>query len=142
MSTEINKDIVRRFYEEVVSTGNTDRIQEFISEEYTEVFDGKRYLSGIEGAKEHIIGVRKTYHDLEISIEHQISEDEWVVSCITTTGTHKGEWLGIKPTGKLVVFTGVNVDKVVDGLIVEHGGAANMLGPLLEIGAVKVVGSG
>ncbi|KAA3620451.1 MAG: hypothetical protein DWQ05_00490 [Calditrichaeota bacterium] len=142
MSTEINKDIVRRFYEEVVSTGNTDRIQEFISEEYTEVFDGKRYPSGIEGAKSHIIGVRQTYHDLNISIEHQISEDVWVVSCITTTGIHKGEWLGIKPTGKPVVFTGVNVDKVVDGLIVEHGGAANMLGPLLEIGAVKVVGPG
>jgi hypothetical protein len=40
-----------------------------------------------------------------------------------------------------VVYTGVNADRVVGGRIVEHGGAANMLGPLLEIGAVKVVGS-
>ena len=48
----------------------------------------------------------------------------------------------IKPTGKPVAFTGVNVDRVVDGRIVEHGGAANMLMPLLEIGAIKVVGSG
>lgn len=60
-------------------------------------------------------------------------------SCITARGTHKGSWLGMKPTGKLVVFTGANVDRVVDGLIVEHGGVANMLGPLLEIGAVKVI---
>ncbi len=35
----------------------------------------------------------------------------------------------------------VNVDKVIGGRIVEHGGAANMLGPLLKIGAVKVVGA-
>jgi predicted ester cyclase len=63
-----------------------------------------------------------------------------VVTCITARGTHKGSWLGIKPTGKPVVFTGVNIDRVVDGRIVEHGGAANMLGPLLEIGAIKVVG--
>lgn len=51
-----------------------------------------------------------------------------------------GSWLGMKPTGKDVEFTGVNVDKVVEGRIVEHGGAANMLEPLLEIGAVQVVG--
>jgi len=142
MFAENNKDIVRRFYEEVVNTGNTDRIHEFISEEYTEIFDGKRYPSGIEGAKAHVIGVRQTYHDLTISIERQIAEDDWVVSCITTSGTHKGSWLGIEPTGKPVVFTGVNVDRIVDGRIVEHGGAANMLGPLLEIGAVKIVGPG
>jgi hypothetical protein len=47
----------------------------------------------------------------------------------------------MKPTGKMVTYTGVNVDRVVSGKIVEHGGAANMLGPLLEIGAVRVVGA-
>ena len=59
---------------------------------------------------------------------------------IIARGTHVGSWLGMKPTGKDVEFTGVNVDKVVEGRIVEHGGAANMLEPLLEIGAVQVVG--
>ena len=39
-----------------------------------------------------------------------------------------------------VEFTGINVDKVVNGRIVEHGEAANMLEPLLKIGAIKVVG--
>ena len=80
------------------------------------------------------------YHEQAINAGRQIAEGEWVVSCITARGTHKGSWLGIKPTGKPVVFTGVNIDRVVDGLIVEHGGAANMLGPLLDIGAIKVVG--
>jgi predicted ester cyclase len=45
--------------------------------------------------------------------------------------------MGIKPTGKNVTFTGVNVDKVINGKIVEHGGAANLLNKFLEIGAVK-----
>ena len=54
--------------------------------------------------------------------------------------THMGTWLGIKPTGKKVIFTGVNINRIVDGKIVEHGGAANMMGPLLEIGALQVVG--
>lgn len=41
---------------------------------------------------------------------------------------------GVAPTGRQVVYTGVNMDRVVNGRIVEHGGAANLLGPLLELG--------
>jgi len=135
-----NKTLVRRFYEEVANTGKVDKIEDFISPEYEETHDGKRYAIGIEGAKAHVIGVRETYPDLQLEIERQISEGQWVVTCLTATGTHEGAWLGIKPTGKVVSFTVVNVDRVVDGRIIEHGGAANMLGPLLEIGAVRVVG--
>ena len=141
MSTEDNKNLIHRFIEEIINTGNIDSIGNYISPEYVEVHEGKRHALGIEGAKAHIIGVRQTYPDLHLTIEHQIAEGEWVATCITARGTHKGSWFGIKPTGKPVVFTGVNVNKVVDGLIVEHGGAANMLGPLLEIGAIQVVGS-
>jgi predicted ester cyclase len=141
MTSEDNRLLVRSFYEEIVNTGNTEEIEKFIAGDYTEVHDGKRHSVGIEGAKEHIIGVRQTYPDLTISIERQITEGEWVATCITARGTHKGSWLGIKPTGKPVVYTGVNIDRVVGGRIVEHGGAANMLGPLLEIGAIKIVGS-
>lgn len=139
MSLEKNKSLVRRFYEEVVNTGKVDLIENFLSPDYSEVFDGKRHKVGIEGAKAHIIGVRQTYPDLHLTMEQQIAEGEWVATCITAKGTHKGVWLGIKPTGKAVVYTGVNIDRVVEGRIVEHGGAANMLGPLLEIGAIKVV---
>ena len=43
-----------------------------------------------------------------------------------------------KPTGMPVEMSGVNVDRVVGGLIVEHGGAANLLEPLMKIGAIRV----
>jgi len=135
-----NKSVVRRFYEGIVNTGDVSTISEIISDEYTEVMDGKRYPVGVKGAASHVLGVRNTYPDLHITIEQQISEGEWVVSCITARGTHQGEWIGIAPTHRQVVFTGVNVDRVVDGKIIEHGGAANLLGPLLEIGAIRVVG--
>ena len=140
MSLDENKRIVGRFYEEFGNTGKVDSIEEIIAPEFTEVYGGKRYPSGIEGAKAHITGVRKTYPDLHITVDRQIAEGEWVVSCITARGTHKGSWLGMKPTNRLVTFTGVNVDRVVDGKIVEHGGAVNELGPFLEIGVIKVVG--
>jgi predicted ester cyclase len=93
---------------------------------------------GVEGAKQHVLGGRQTYPDLHLTVERQIAEGEWVVSCVTARGTHRGVWLGMRPTGKVVEITLVNVDRVVDGRIVEHGGAANLLEPLLEIGAIKI----
>ena len=140
MSQDANKLLVRRFIEEIVNTGDVDRIGEYVSPNYVEVHEGTRHLIGIEGAKAHVVGVRQTYANLHLTIQQQIAEGEWVATCITARGTHKGSWLGMKPTGKPVAFTGVNVDRVVDGRIVEHGGAANLLGPLLETGALRVVG--
>ena len=139
MCSEKNKILARRFYEEIVNTGKVEGIENLISPEYQEVHNGIKYPVGIDGAKAHILGVRQTYPDLHLTIDRQIAEGQWVVTCLTARGTHRGTWLGIKPTGKTVSFTVVNVDRIVDGRIIEHGGAANMLEPLLEIGAVRVV---
>lgn len=134
-----NKRLVKCYYEEIVSTGEVDRLHEFIAPSYKEVHDNREYPVGLEGAREHIQGVRSTYPDLKVTVEQQIAEGDWVVTRVTARGTHLGEWLGIRPTGKLLEMTAVNIDRVVDGRIVEHGGAANLLGPFLEIGAVRAV---
>lgn len=139
-SIEENKRLVRRYYEEVASTGDVDRIQLFISPDYVEVHENTRHPIGLEGAREHVRGVRRVYPDLVLTVEQQIAEGQWVVSRLTMRGTHAGVWMGIEPTGKRVEVTAVNIDRVVDGRIVEHGGAANLLEPLLGIGAVQVVG--
>jgi predicted ester cyclase len=127
-------------YEEVGNTGDVDRLPEFIASDYVEIYGNVRNECGIEGAKAHILGVRTTFTDLYLTVERQIAEGEWVVSLVTARGMHTGEWMGIKPTGKAIEISCVNVDKVISGRIVEHGGEANMLDPLLNIGAVKVVG--
>ncbi|MBV6427594.1 MAG: hypothetical protein KIPDCIKN_02116 [Haliscomenobacter sp.] len=137
---EKNKSIVRRYIEEVINTGDISRIAEFISPDYVEVFEGITYPLGVEGAGQHILGVRETYPDLTLVIDQQIGEGEWVATCYTMTGTHAGEWIGIKPTGMQLKTTGVNIDRIQDGRIVAHGGAANLLTSLLAIGAVKPVG--
>lgn len=137
-SVDENKSLVRRYYEEVVATSNVSRLAEFISPAYLEVYNDTRRPIGLEGAKEHVLGVRETYPDLHLTIEQQIAEGKWVVTRVTARGTQKGVWLGMRPTGKKVKITAVNIDRVVDGRIVEHGGAANLLEPLLEIGAIRI----
>lgn len=135
-----NKRIVKEYIEKVINTGDVELIAQFIASDYVEIYNKKRYIIGIEGAKEHITGVRNTYPDLELSIDLQIEEGEWVATCYTMRGTHTGVWMGIKPTGSRIEVTGVNIDKVIDNKIVEHGGAANLFDGLLEMGAIKIVG--
>ena len=137
---EKNKLLVRRYIEEVVNTGNVDEIARFISPDYIVPQDETGQDNGIEGAKRHIIGVRQTYPDLHLTVEQQIAEGDWVVTRATARGTHLGNWLGMKPTGKAIEIAVVNIDRVVEGRIVEHGGAANLLEALLEIGAIQIVG--
>ncbi len=141
-TTAENKQLVRRYFEEVFNTGAVDRLPDFVAPEYVEVYDGRIHPLGLEGARAHVLGVRKAFPDLQITIEQQIAEDDWVASRITFEGTHLGDWLGMEPTGKAMVFTGVNLNRVVEGRIVEHGGAANMFGPLLEAGAIRIARSG
>ena len=129
-----NKTIVRRYYEELLNTGDISNIENYIADDYEEVHDGVRYKLGINGAREHIKGVRQVYPDIKLIIENQISEGEWIATIYSVTGTFKNEWLGIKPTGEKITYTGVNVDRLKDGKIIEHGGAANLLGPLLDAG--------
>ena len=134
-----NKNIIKRFMEEIENTGDVSNIEEFIAEDCVEVYEGERYQIGITGAVDHVLGVRRVFPDLKLTIENQISEREWVVTIYSVIGTFKEEWLGIQPTGKPIKFTGVNVDRLKNGKIVEHGGALNLLEPLLKAEAIKKI---
>lgn len=72
MDIEAKKQLVRRYYEEIVSTGAVEQISRFISPNYVEVHDHKTFAIGLSGAKDHILGVRKTYPDLRLTVEQQI----------------------------------------------------------------------
>lgn len=50
--------------------------------------------------KEHITAVRQTYPDLKMTIIRQYSDGDYIISEFIAEGTHKGKWLGMKPTGK------------------------------------------
>jgi predicted ester cyclase len=134
----IKKKVVRDYIEQIINTGNTSRISNYISSDYIEEYNSERYELGIEGAINHVLGVRKTYPDLKLTIEKQICEAEWVATYYVMEGTHEGEWMGIEPTNKTVKIYGVNLDKVTENKIVEHSGAANLLEPLINIGAIEI----
>lgn len=127
---------IQYFYETVISENQIERMAEFVSPECCVKIGENRIPVGIEGMKEHIRTTKQTYPDYRMKITKQFCDGDYVISEFVMEGTHKGEWIGIKPTGKRLVFTGVNIDKVIDGFIVEHGGAVNTFETLFEAGLI------
>lgn len=130
---------VKYFYETVISENQIERMAEFISPECCVKMGEKLIPVGIEGMKEHIQATKQTYPDYRMKITKQFCDRDYVISEFIMEGTHKGEWIGIKPTGKRLVFTGVDIDKVIDGLIVEHSGAVNTFETLFEAGMIGAI---
>ena len=132
-------EIVKYFYEIIVSENQIERMAEFISLDCCVKVGEKLIPVGIDGMKEHIKATKQTYPDYRMKIIKQFCDGDYVISEFIMEGTHKGEWIGIKPTGKRLVFTGVNIDKVTDGLIVEHSGAVNTFETLFEAGMIGAI---
>ena len=133
------KELIRYFYEIIVSKNLLNQLSQYISEDCVYV-DGERKIPlGAEGMKEHLTAVRQTYPDYTMRILRQYQDGDYIISEFVMEGTHEGEWIGIKPTHKRLSFTGIDIDKVVAGKIVEHGGAVNTFETLYEQRMLKPV---
>ena len=130
---------IKYFYETVISENRIDKIAEFISSDCRVKTGEKMIPVGIEGMREHIKATKQTYPDYTMKITRQFCDGDYVISEFVMEGTHTGEWIGIKPTGKRLVFTGINIDKVNNGLIIEHSGAVNTFETLFEAGMIGAI---
>lgn len=133
------KEMVKYFYEAVVSKNLLEELPQYISEDCVLKVGEKIIPLGLGGMKQHLIDVKKTYPDYTMRIIQQYVDGDYVISEFIMEGTHEGEWIGIKPTYKKLSFTGVDIDKVINGKIIEHGGAVNTFDTLFEQHLIKPV---
>lgn len=134
-----NKDIVKHFYEVIISENLLNELPQYISESCVLKVGTQTFPLGLNGMKKHLLDVKKTYPDYTMKIVQQYVDGDYVISEFIMRGTHEGEWIGIKPTHKVLEFTGVDIDKVVGGKIVEHGGAVNTFDTLFEHKLIKPI---
>ncbi len=138
MSTEENKALDRRFTEEVWNRGNLAVVDELMSADYHE--HDPTIPAGSEGFKQFVLMYRSAFPDVNFTIEDQIAEGDKVVSRWTARGTHKGELMGIPPTGKQVTVTGIVIGRYANGKLVEGWSNYDALGMLQQLGAVPPPG--
>ena len=138
MSTESNKAVARRFLEEVFGQGKLAVADEIVALDHVD--RGPGTLPGLphgpEGSKMLVMVYRNAIPDIHFTIDEQIAEGDKVVTRWTGHGTHKGELAGIPATGKSATVTGIGVDRIVNGKIVESWGLFDQFGMLQKLGVI------
>jgi steroid delta-isomerase-like uncharacterized protein len=138
---ERNKATVRRFCE-AMNTGDPELIAKTIDELIAPDAQIRTPLplplSGVQVMHYVFATLHRAYPDLQITIEDLIAEDDKVVSRNSVRGTHRGEYLGIPPTGRSVTYNEIFVFRFVDGQIAETWGVADVLSQMRQLGAVEV----
>ena len=136
--SEENKDLARRYLEEVWDKGNVDLIDELFTTDF--VRHGPPAVEGEVRGPEGFKGLVSTYHagfpDFRVTIDEMIAEGDSVVSRWTVRGTHQGELLGNAPTGNQVTFSGYLFDRISGGKIEEELVDYDTLHVMQEIGGV------
>lgn len=79
------------------------------------------------------------FPDTKVIIENQIAEGDYVLSRLIYEGTHKGEFKGLAPTYKKVKTSGMSLQHIVNGKIVEEWDQMDSLGMLQQIDAIPKV---
>ena len=142
MTTEENKAIGSRIIEEVWNKGDLAAVDELVSPNHIYHFPGREDIKGPEGLKQFATMARTAFPDLHITIDDMIAEGDKVACRFTWRGTHKGEMMGIAPTGKQVTVTGIVISHFVGGKEVEVWESTDSLGMFQQLGVVPPMGPG
>jgi steroid delta-isomerase-like uncharacterized protein len=133
MSTEENKALIRRYWQ-ANNEHNVDIIDELMTADYVQ-HDTTGDMN-LQDVKAHNTMVIAAFPDVTATIDDTIAEGDRVVVRMTMSGTHKGEYQGIPPTGKTAVATEMSVYRISEGKIAEGWDLTDRLGMMQQLGVI------
>jgi steroid delta-isomerase-like uncharacterized protein len=131
-----HKALVRRFYDEVVNRGNLALADELMAPDYAEHGSPEGETAGRAGFERFVGMVTGAFPDLQVSVEDLIAEGDKVVARLTVRGTHRGELMGIPPTGRPATWSGIDIFEVSGGRITGRWNVRDLLGLVTQLGVV------
>jgi len=138
--SEDNKSIIRRFIEEVWNQGDLSVADQLLSANYSHHDNATPdFGSGPENEKKRVNLYRTAFPDLRFTIDDMIAEGEMVTTRWTCHATHRGPLSAIAPTGKAVTISGITINRVAQGKIVEGWVNWDALGMLQQLDVVPTM---
>ncbi len=137
MTLEENKAIVRRFVE-AYNNRNLEAFDNLLAPDY---FDHSSQVNK-EGLIQLMNMAFKGFPDFKETIEDIIAEGDKVWARITFTGTHKGEFMGIAPTGKRVTTEMVDIFRIANGKLIEYRDVNNNFDFFKKLGIIEITEKG
>ena len=143
MSTEQNKALARQLVEELLNRGNMSAIDDLFAPDFVEHEELPPEIPpGREAPKLLFTMLRSAFPDFKATIEHLIAEGDMVVLHMTWTGTQKGEFMGVPPTGKSISIDVIDIIRIAEGQFVEHWGVMDQMAMMQQLGVIPAPGEG
>lgn len=140
MSADQNKAAVRRAYEEVLNKGNLGVVNELFAPNYVLHAPGGVELKGPEGFRQYVTMFRTAFPDTHVTAENMVAEGEYVAHRFSFTGTHRGDFGGVAPTGKRVISTSNVLSRFAGGKVAEDWHEFDTLGFYQQLGVIPPMG--
>ena len=143
MSTEENKAIVRRFVDEYCNGTNVSLADEIFDARCTMYHPATpEPMRGVAGLKAYATMLFQAFPDFHMDVEDMIVEGDKVTLRSTISGTFKGEFAGLAPTGKHATWSGIGIYSIAGGKIVEGWEELDLLGAFQRLGVIPPMGEG
>lgn len=135
MSTETNKEIVRRFVTESFFDGNPDAVDEYVSDDFVRHGPATGELHGAGEYKQFVEEMDAAFPETDGSIDAMLAEGDSIMYRWRSEATHEGEFMGVEPTGRTVTMSGMDQVRLEDDRIAEIWGVFDVHSLLEQIGA-------
>ena len=135
MTEHDNAELLRRYMQEVWDERNPTAVERFVDPSF------RRHISPTLpplNTQEQVVrlkGLRTAFPDVTLELADVAVSGDVVAFRSTLRGTHRGELLGIPPTGKQVTVGLVDMWRVLNGRVVEQWGGPDMFDLLRQLGA-------
>jgi steroid delta-isomerase-like uncharacterized protein len=136
VSPDDNKAILRAYVETIFNQKQLDRADELVAPDYIDHAALPGQAPGLEGAKKKWAMYLAGLPDLQVTIEEMVAEGDKVGVRRSYEGTHRGELLGVPPTGKQVRIGGISIFRMDGGKIAEHWEQLDRLTLMQQLGVI------
>jgi steroid delta-isomerase-like uncharacterized protein len=141
MSVENNKALICRLYDEVFAKWNLGVVDDLVGPEFVGHEMPPGTAPGPVGFKQFYGWLRSAFPDLRYVVDDVIAEGDKVVVRWTWHCTHRGDFMGVPPTGKQATVSGMAIYRLAGGKCVERWVELSLLGLLQQLGAVPTPGT-
>jgi steroid delta-isomerase-like uncharacterized protein len=110
------------FVEQVFNQGQIEKSDLYFAPDFIDHAPWPGKSADVAGFKAGLAEMRSAFPDLKVTIERTVSEGDLVVVHMTMSGTHRGDYMGAKPSGKTFKVEAIDIVRVKNGRFTEHWG--------------------
>jgi steroid delta-isomerase-like uncharacterized protein len=137
-SVKTNIAMVRKFFEVGPSKGDLAAADALLHPGFSLHTPLPTPGPGIEAMNNVITTCRAAFHGLQVTIDDIMADGNKVTARFTARGVHKGDFMGLPPTGKAITLTGIEIFRIENGKIAELWGEANLMGLMQQLGILPI----